>query len=536
MGCRMNLNFRWLASALVLAWVAVSGTSSVAAAARRAQVTNSEFVIGVEDFPSSLDPRSISFLAIEQAIENLLFLPLFSANITGEPVGVVAEKVRFLSPTRLEIVLRQGIRFAFGREIAPQDVVASYRAILSDEGAVRPRAQLFSNILSIDTGSKRSVIVQLKQADSSLLSKLTVGILPKEALERGRASLSGLGFESGPFVLTEFESRDIVLTRNEKYTGAPFGGPLPMIERVRLKLFGSRQAIFDALLAGELDLVQNSLEPLQISELKSKHSARFEVQQVTADETWFLGFNLRKKPFSDVRVRRAIALAFDRNAILKFSLMGRGVLAKAIFPPKNVYHPSQLDVLNVNEREARILLDSTKAFEGRHDSGQGLSQKAQTHFKISVPLDVERIAIAKGVAGQLKKVGLNVGIEVSEHKDFVKKLNQGEVETWIAPWAGFKDGDFLRFAFHSDQVPPKGGNVGFYVNKQLDQTLDKALKIVDAAKRKALYDQAQGIIAEDFPYAFLWHGLHFSVVNRNFSGFQTYPDARLNALSHVRRR
>lgn len=532
----MNLDFSRLASAIVMACLAVLAMGSDAEAASSVQPAHPDFVIGVEDFPASLDPRSMSFLEVEQAVENLLFLPLFTTSVSGEPTGVVAEKVRLLSPTRLEIVLRQGIQFALGREITPHDVVASYRAILAEGDAVSPRAKIFSNILSIQTGSKRSVIVRLKQPDSSLLGKLTVGILPKEAIEREGAPLTGQGFESGPFVLSQFAARDIVLTRNEKYTGAPFAGPLPMVGRVRFKLFGSRQAIFDALLAGELDLVQNALEPLQLSELKSKHSARFEVQQVTADETWFLGFNVRKKPFSDVRVRRAIALAIDRKEVLKFSLMGRGVLAKAIFPPKSLYHPSQLDGLTANEREARILLDATKAFARRSDPGNAPNQKTQTHFKISVPLDVERIAIAKGVAGQLKRVGLNVGIEVSEHKAFAKKLDQGEVDTWIAPWAGFKDGDFLRFAFHSEQAPPTGGNVGFYANKQLDQILDKALRVADTAQRKALYDQAQAIIAEDFPYAFLWHGLHFSVVNRTYRGFQTYPDARLNALSHVRKR
>lgn len=503
-----------------------------------------ELVVALEEFPDTLDPRGISFSKLEQSLEHLLFLPLFASSADGLPREVLAERAIYKSPTILELRLRAGLKFANGREMDADDVVATYRFILGTDKSVResPRKVLFSNIASIKRVSKRAVRVHLNREDSSVLSLLNIGILPKEVFNEGGGSpraaslLVGYGAESGPFILSAFEGREITFTRNKKYTGAPFGGSLPALEKIKFKLLGSRQAIYDALVAGEVDFVQNSLDQHHLSELRSKHSARFDVQQVVADETWFLGFNLRKKPFTDLRVRRAIALAVDIKEVLNFSMMGSGYEAKSVFPPRNYFYPRSLSGLTQSTREARILLESAGLVDQRDRQDNALEEKSQTHFRISVPLEKERIAVAKALAGQLKNVGLNVGVEISEFNVFSKKLASGQTDAWIAPWSGFRDGDFLRFALHSQYTPPSGGNAGFYSNKKLDATLEQALRTADISRRKSLYDQAQGIIAQDFPYLFLWHSVNFAVANRRFKGFEVFPDARLTGLSSVRKR
>lgn len=536
--------FRWLRilGSLFFIMPSMAFSEDLSGTARTSQLT--EATVGLENFPDSLDPRSISFSPLEQSLEHLLFLPLFSASPNGLPQQVLAESYRFENPLRLNIKVRSGIRFANGREIDAEDIVATYRKIVGDSltGRESPRKGMLSNIASIRSVSRRTVHIDLKAPDASILSQLSVGIVPREVVlqsdspDAAKTSLLGLGAESGPFILSEFGRREITLARNKRYTGAPYGGSLPTLAKVRLRLFGSRQAIYDALIAGEVNIVQNSLDYFQVSKLKSKHSVRFQVQQVVANETWYLAFNFRKKILADLRVRRAIALAIDRKEILNFSLAGAGTPAKSIFPPRNYFYPESLASISPSTREARLLLDAAGAIALKSSATDSDDKATPRHFTIGVPLEKGRVAIAKAIAGQLKLVGLNVGVEVSEYPEFVRKVRAGELDAWIAPWAGFRDGDFLRFALHSKSRPPTGANSGHYSNKELDKTLDKALQTSSQSRRKELYNHAQLIVSKSFPYVFLWHGWNFAVIDRSFRGFEVFPDGRLTSLSSVRAR
>ncbi|MEY2986882.1 MAG: hypothetical protein RJB13_403 [Pseudomonadota bacterium] len=536
--------FRWLRLIACLAATIPCVTFSANSEQGLNPNLTSEFVVGLEEFPETLDPRAISFSQLEQSLEHLLFLPLISSSPSGLPQFVLAESASFKSPELLEIELRSGIRFANGREIIADDVVATYGYILGKFNADResPRKDVFSNVLSISRVAIRTIHVALKSPDASILSQLTVGILPREIFMQNTpngkigAQLRGLGAESGPFVLSKFGDREFVLRRNTRYTGAPYGGSLPMSAKVRFKLFGSRQAIYDGLLSGEIHLVQNSLDSFHLSELRAKHSSRFRVQQVVADETWFLGLNFQRKIFSDLRLRRAMALAIDRKEILNFSLFGEGLQAKSIFPPRHYLYPASLESISPAEREARLLIESTGFQPLASQKVEAVEQPSKMHFSISVPMEKERIAIAKAVAGQLRSVGLKVGIDVSDYATFINKLKLGNMDAWIAPWSGFRDGDLLRFALHSHRRPPVGANYGAYNNEELDTALDKALRTLNQSERKRLYERAQRIIANDFPYILLWHSLNFAVSNRNVQGFEVFPDARLTSLGSVRAR
>ncbi len=536
--------FRWLSLFFSLLMMCPRATVSADPSERGQHKRLDHFVVGLEEFPETLDPRLISFSQLEQSLEHLMFLPLFSSSSDNLPQFILAESARFKNSLLLEIKMRSGIRFANGREIDADDVIATYGSLLgnSSDGPKSPRKNLFANVLSISKASPRTLHVALKSPDASVLSQMTVGVLPKQIVSQIRSDapsasqLIGLGAESGPFVLSVFGGREFELARNPKYTGAPYGGSFPMATKVRFKLFGSRQAIYDALLSGEVHLVQNSLDAYQLAELRAKHASRFQVQQVVADETWFLGFNFQRKIFNDLRVRRAIALAMDRKEILRFSLLGSGLQAKSIFPPRSYFYPESLENLSQSTREARILLESVGLSASAGQRVTVAEPATPTLFNISVPMEKNRIAIAKALAGQLKVLGINVGIDVSNYATFANKLKSGELDAWIAPWSGFKDGDFLRFALHSQSRPPVGANYGSYVNKELDGILDTALQNPNQTKRKELYDRAQRIIAKDFPYVLLWHGLNFAVSERSFQGFEIFPDARFTTLSSVRSR
>ena len=203
-----------------------------------------------------------------------------------------------------------------------------------------------------------------------------------------------------------------------------------------------------------------------------------------------------------------------------------------MFPPGHPFHFEDKSPPLFNLREAETLLDAAGLFDPDGSKGP----KPRASFNIKVPLNRERIAVAKAIAGQLKKVGLKVAVEVLEFNTFMKHLNNGNVQSWIAPWTGYKDGDHLHFVFHSKRVPPHGANRGFYSNSKLDEILDAAKSESSFDARRALYSRAQSIIASDFPYVFLWHRIGHSILSKKFGGFKLYPDGRYASLTRVNRK
>ncbi|MEN9809306.1 MAG: hypothetical protein RLZZ488_873 [Pseudomonadota bacterium] len=540
-------NFKWLtiaagwsgwsargrfAGALLLmlsgAWPCLSGSAAE---------VGTPLTVAFDTRPRTVDPRYVSTDANSQYLEPLLFLPLFGFTEESIPQGVVAESFTYTDAKTLFVRVREGIRFASGRHLTADDVVATYNFVLSSQPAASlppsPRRGTFARVATVSRVGERDVKFELSEPDASLISNLVIGILPKEALVRAPDDVfARQGFESGPFVLDRMSDSDWRLVRNEKFSGAPFGGAFPSVREIIFKILTDNNTRFAALLKGDVDLVQNSLDTDKVAELMKRSSGEFNVQLRTSDSTAFLAFNFKHKLFADVRVRRAIALAINREEILKFTLQGMGKISNSMFPEGHAFHFDNPKPLNHNLREAELLLDAA----GLTDPDGAKNGKFRAEFSIKVPLNRERIAVAKGIAGQLRKVGLKVKVEVLEFNMFLKHLNEGNMQAWIAPWTGYKDGDHLHFVFHSSRVPPQGANRGAYANQKLDELLDKAKSESSLSIRQKLYKQAQEMIADDIPYVFLWHRVGHVVTRKSVTGFKIYPDGRYTSLSSTEKR
>lgn len=490
--------------------------------------------IGSDSAPRSVDPRYVGSDSLSLTLEPLLFLPLVGFSERGQIMEVVAESIKTPQPDVVEILIREGIRFGLGRAVAADDVVATYRFLRFGSAGLppSPRRSVLENVKSIDKLSERVVRFQLHEPDAALVANLTFGILPKEALGRPADEVFGSGFESGPFLREKIEEAQWTLKRNVNFTGAPFGGMMPATAKVIFRFFSDSNALLAALERKEVDIVANGLPVDAVLKFKNNPSLGYEVQTTAADNTAFLAFNLRNKIFRDVRVRRAIALAVNREEILKFTLKGFGTLADSFFPEVSAFFMKVESPVRFNLREADMLLDAA----GLKDPDGTSGPRPRASFSIQVPLERERIEVAKAIAAQLKKVGFQVTVEVLEFSTFLKRLNSGKAQMWIAPWSGLKDGDQLRSVFHSKYVPPIGTNRSFYVNDRLDELLDKAKKEANGESRRMLYNKAQTVLLSDQACVFLWHGFSHAVVNQSVSGFKLFPDGRLQSLTRVTKR
>lgn len=486
-------------------------------------------VVGFDNKPKSGDPRLIGTDANSQYLEELRFLPLVSFDDAGAVRMVAAEKITADGKLGVKVKIRKGITFANGRPLTADDVVANYQLQMTGRPGLppSPRKGAFESVKEIKKTASDEVVFVLKEPDAAFVVNLVVGILPKEALAAGPEDLVGKGYESGPYVLEKATDTEWVLAKNPKYAAAPHGGAVPKLPRVVFKIIPDNNTRYAALVKGDLDLVQNTIDADKVMEIRKKEAARFDVTTRTSSSTTFLAFNFKEKAFQNPDVRKAIAKGINRDEILQYVLQGLGSKASSMFPPGLPYHAA-IPEIGYDPAGAMALLDKA----GLKDP-DGKGPQARLKFTLKVPTNKERIAIAKAVAGQLKRVGVDMQIESLEFGTFSKQLSDGLVAAWIAPWTGYKDPDHLRFVFHTDQAPPVGGNRGFYSNKKVDTLLDNARAELDMAKRVPLYAEAQRLLSDDSPYVYLWYKLNHVVTAKNVKGYKLYSDGRYVSLAEV---
>ncbi|APJ04765.1 ABC transporter substrate-binding protein [Silvanigrella aquatica] len=466
------------------------------------------------------DPRLIGSDANSQYIENLRFLPLISFDEEGNTLYMLADEVKILSNKSWKISLKKGVKFNNGKEIDAYDAEATYLQILSPQTDFppSPRKGAFSNVSVFKATSKYEILIELKTPDTSFLTNLTIGILPKDAaLSSPPNVVDSKGYESGPFLLKSASASNWLLVRNENYN---FSTKAKM-EQVDFKIITDSGTRYSALVRGDIDIAQNAIDPDKISLLQKTKSDIFNILSGPKLSTTYLAFNFRDPVFSNLKVRQAIAYAIDRKSLLQFRLQDQGILASSMFPPNHYYFDSNIPELPFNTQRAKTLLKES-----------GITDPISFSIKVSNS-NKSTVEVAKAIAANLADVGFIPTVEMLENSVFLDQVKRGVAKVWISPWVGFKDPDHLRFVFASSMVPPAGGNRGAFSSASVDELLQEGREEVKPEKRKVIYDQAQELLAGEMPYVYLWHSLNVAVVAKNVEGYKLYSDGRYWSIINV---
>ncbi|KAB8028609.1 ABC transporter substrate-binding protein [Fluviispira multicolorata] len=476
--------------------------------------------IALDSKIQSGDPRLIGGDANSQYIENLRFLPLIGFDEHGNIQNILIDEITAVSNKSWIITLKKNIKFNNGSLITAADVVATYNAIMNPEKSFppSPRKAAFNSVTLFKVNSPHEIQINLKDPDASFLNNLVIGILPKDAiLNAAPNKINDKGYESGPFILKKTTATDWLLTRNENYNYSS----KPKVENIDFKIISDSGTRYAALIRGDLDLVQNSIDPDKVSLIQKSMTDKFQILSAPKLSTTYLAFNFRDPIFSNLKVRQAVAYAIDRRSLLQFRLQGQGSLAKGMFPPDNYFFDNSLPEIQYDQQRAKNLLKESN-----------IQDPITFAIKVSSS-NKSTVEVAKAIAANLKEVGFQPTVEMLENSVFLDQVKKGVAQVWLSPWVGFKDPDHLRFVFASNMVAPLGGNRGAYSNQNLDELLQEGREEINPEKRKIIYDQAQQLLSADLPYVYLWHSLNIAIVGKNIEGYKLYADGRYWSLVNV---
>jgi len=494
--------------------VAVPLAAGIPFAARTdAAGARTTLTIGVDQEVVGLDPNKVTAFSSFRRID-LLYNKLVTYDAGLRVVGDLAESWDNPDARTYVFRLRKGVLFHDGTELTSDDVVFTIERILDPKTASPGRSYLDA-VDSVTAPDRYTVRMHLKYQLASILSGLASGnasIVEKAALAKG-GDLQKTEAGTGPFTLAEWVPDNFMrLAKNARY----FKRGLPKVDEVVFRVIPEQASLLAGVRARSLDMATISDGSVVKQAMGDKN---LDTLQAPSLNLRIFSFNTTRAPFTDARVRDAIAYALDRQAIVNAAEFGMGVVSGPIPAPDTVW---ALPVQNMPEYHT----DPAKARQMLQEAGA-----AGASFKIvASPAYEGGLAVAQVIQSQLKAVGLNPTIENIEWGTYINRWVKRDCDTMVELRGGDPDPDrFLYRTFYSTGAV----NNFLFKDTAIDRLLDRGRVHLTVAERKPIYNELERMLVKDAPAVFLYTPLETQVLQHYVKGFRLIPTGALNYLEQT---
>jgi len=413
-------------------------------------------------------------------VAELLYSSLtrLASNMTAEP-DLAESWTNNPQLTEWTFKLRSGVVFHDGSPCTSKDVVASFAAILDPKTASPGHNNVgpISRVEAVDDVTVRFVL-SAPYADLPVAVAYTnAKIVPAAVIASGMDRLSHSAIGTGPFKLLSFEpDRQVVVARNDHY----FDKGRPYLDRVEVVVYPDATAQTSALISGDTDLMSSATA----SEF-ARLSVASGVKALRVPSGQFLNVNMGcdQKPFSDPRVRQALALTVDREAMVGFVAEGFGTPGNDT-PLNAAYHFSkELPLKHPDIARARSLL-AEAGYPNGLDLTLVASDKPSTRAQLGV-----------AISEMAKPAGFRIDVQVMPHATYLDQVwKKGAFYVGFYNMQATADAIF-SLLYTSDAA----WNETRWNNQDFDKLVAEARVTTDEARRRDLYGQAQTLMYDQVP-------------------------------------
>ena len=464
--------------------------------------------------PTSLDPRFASD-AISTRLDELIYDSMVRVDSDGRFVNDLAESIEHPSPTALIFHLRHGVHFSDGRELTARDVKYTYDSVLDPASISLKRASL-TEMASMRVLDDHTLAMTTRRPFASALAMATFGIVPYGSPPPGRGSLAAAP-GTGPFKLDRFLRDEMVVLARNPFRPAPSASARGIV----FKIVPDATVRALEMAEGICDFAENDAVQLELIPYLAAHP-NLRVVKSPGTTYQYLIFNFRDPRLRDLRVRRAIAYAIDREQIVSTVLRGIARPATGMLAPENWAYEGDVIRYPYDPAAARHLLE---------EAGYAPGDRRLTFVYNTTPEGRNRGEV---VQAMLKKIGITLAIHTNEWGTFYSDLSNGNFDLASSQWVGINDPHQYYMIFDSKMTPAhSGSNRGAYSNPEMDRLLEASDGALDPATHRRIYGDVQRLAAQDLPYVSLWWVDNVAVMNRRVSGFQPYPNGSLLSFSTV---
>lgn len=432
-------------------------------------------VVGMTLEPPILDPTAGAAAAIDEVVYANLFEGLTRIDETGSVrPGLAARWEVSDDGLTYTFHLRDGVTFHDGTAFDAEDVVFSIERAKAEDSA-NAQKTLFEPIESVRALDPATVEIVLQRPEGLFAWHMGWGdavIVAPESADTNATEPVG----TGPFRFVDrVEGQSVTMARNDDYWGEA-----PALEELVFRFVSEDAAQIAAVLAGDIDVFPNiGSEGLDAFE----GNPDFEVYIGTTEGETILVPNQRRAPWSDVRVRRALQHAIDRDALVQAVGEGLGTPIGSHFAP---HHPAYVDLTG------RYPYDPDAARALLAEAGHGAGLRAVMKLP---PPSYARLG-GEVIAAYLAQVGIEVEIVPVEWAQWLSDVFRGAHDfdlTIVSHTEPLDIGIYARDAYYFG-----------YESDAFDALMDRVAGEADADARAALYGEAQRLLAEDAANVFLY--------------------------------
>lgn len=466
-----------------------------------------------------LDPRFVGD-PYGLRVSRLLFASLVTIDPrTLDVVPDLAESVTATSPTTFVVKLKAGLRFSDGSALDAEDVVATFEGVV--DPALKSRyAHTYRRIAEMRASDPLTITFVLREPHATFLTDLELPIVRAEdAHHRVATPDAPIPIGAGPYRLVSRVPGVLELRANPHWHR---GTPLhPSLRLVVIRDDNTRAL---RMLAGEGDLAIASIPPLLLPMFEG--NSDFDTRTTSGISTMYLGFQTTSSKLSDLRVRRAIAHAIDRELLVRSKYGGLARVTETWIPAKHWAATDSLPAPAFDPDMARALLD---------EAGYPDPPGPDPRMRLVLRTTSERFrqSIARAIAAMLRDVAIEVDVRPSEAATLISDLNRGRFELTLLQVPEVIEPHVLSWFFDSSRIPGRGNegaNRWRYENPELDALFESGRTHIEREARRAAYVEAQQVLARDLPVLPLWQPDTIAVVRRGTT-FDVPRDGRFGTLA-----
>ena len=417
--------------------------------------------------------------------------------------------------------LRQGVKFHNGNDFTAEDVAYTFHRMLTVEGGVNTEfidqikgadellAGETDTLEGVEVVDDYTIKVTLKEPFAGFLASISspgVSIYDSEATEAAGDQFGmdpAVTVGTGPFEFSSWSfNNQLVLTRNEDYWKGASGLP-----GVVIKIIPDTETQSMMFESGELDI----LDLDYAADSADRFTETYPDQIVQGPRVGIVYFtmNFNKEPFQDVRVRKAVQMSIDRQAILDALYGGRGQVEQGIFPHGLIgFNPDQEEI-KYDPEAAKALLA-----EAGYADGFDMEIAADSSASDTMTMALEI------VSDQLAEVGIRAEIKNYDESTWLETRKSGELGSFMSTWsADYNDPDNFIYTFFGNEEKTRIRSIN-YPDTEVMERVAKARTIVNEDERLAEYKALEEkIIHEDAAWVPMFSRLHLFAVSKRVQGF-----------------
>jgi peptide/nickel transport system substrate-binding protein len=479
--------------------------------------TGGTLVSAITGEPSSL----IYMVAGESAsaeIASHIFNSLLKYDQNLDLTGELAENWEISSDQKtITFTLKPNLKWADGKPLTSDDVLFTWQ-LITNPNTHSPYASDYQLVKKAETPDKKTFRVTYDQAYAPALDSWSgLQILPKHILQGQdlhTTSFARKPIGSSYYKLDEWEhGESITLSKNSSSVLGQAN-----IDKLVTRIIPDNSAQFLELMADNIDTM--GLDPIKYSRIipsRPELKKNLNLYKELGNSYTYMGFNLKHKPFNDIRVRKAINYAIDKQEIIDGVYLGLGINIASPYKPGTRWSNPDLTPYPYNPEKAKALLKEAGFVDS---NGDGILERdgKPFAFEIITNQNKEREKSAVLIQRRLKEIGIDVKIRAIEWASFISRfIKTGDFDVVVLGWGLGLDPDQYSI-WHSSQQEPGQFNFIGYNNPTVDKLLEQGRTELDPNKRQKIYHEFAKVLLEDSPIVYLSAGYGLTAMHKRVQG------------------